>query len=112
MTYLCDLECTLVGGCQGASGDGQGITSKYGVPGIANFHLDPFKAAYPDGRMFEVITHGKGNMGAYKHNVSLRDRWAIVAYVRALQLARKAPLTDPVKAALAEAGLQPETAAQ
>ena len=49
--------------CHGKSGDGQGITGQYGVPGIANFHLDTFKSAsYPDGRMFETITVGTGMM--------------------------------------------------
>ncbi|MFD2258006.1 c-type cytochrome [Luteolibacter algae] len=77
--------------CHGKAGDGQGITSRYGVPGIANLHLDPFNAAsYPDGRMFEVITKGKGQMGAYGPNVSVRDRWAIIAYVRTLQAAKVA----------------------
>ncbi len=76
--------------CHGAAGDGQGITSQYGVPGIANFHLDNFKSAtYPDGRMFEVITHGKGMMGAYGYNIPLRDRWAIISYVRTLQTAKE-----------------------
>ncbi len=77
--------------CHGSSGDGQGITSQYGVPAIANFHLDNFKsAAYPDGRMFETITHGKGMMGAYGYNIPLRDRWAIISYVRTLQTAKEA----------------------
>lgn len=76
--------------CHGKSGDGQGITGKYGVPGIANFHLDNFKqATYPDGRMFEVITHGKGMMGTYGYNIPVRDRWAIIAYVRTLQTAKE-----------------------
>ncbi|GAA5483023.1 c-type cytochrome [Haloferula sargassicola] len=87
--------------CHGASGNGQGMAAQFGVPGVANLQLENFgPAAYPDGRMFETITHGKGNMGSYKHNVSLRDRWAIIAYVRALQAAQKAPMSDPaVKAA-------------
>jgi mono/diheme cytochrome c family protein len=77
--------------CHGASGDGLGVTSKYGVPGIANLHLDPFKSAsYPDGRMFEVITHGKGMMSGYGANIPVRDRWAIISYVRTLQAAKEA----------------------
>jgi mono/diheme cytochrome c family protein len=77
--------------CHGKSGDGQGITGQYGVPGIANFHLDNFKhATYPDGRMFEVITHGKGMMSGYGSNIPVRDRWAIIAYIRALQVAKEA----------------------
>lgn len=75
--------------CHGASGDGQGITGSYGVPGIANFHLPNFKSdAYPDGRMFEVITVGKGMMGGYGYNIPVEDRWAIIAYVRSLQIAK------------------------
>lgn len=77
--------------CHGASGDGLGVTSKYGVPGIANLHLDPFKAAsYPDGRMYEVITNGKGMMSGYGATIAVRDRWAIIAYVRTLQAAKEA----------------------
>ncbi len=77
--------------CHGKSGDGQGVTSQYGVPGIANFHMDNFKiGAYPNGRIFDVITHGKGQMGAYGYNIPVRDRWAIISYVRALQAAKEA----------------------
>lgn len=77
--------------CHGSSGDGQGVTGQYGVPGIANFHLDTFKSAgYPDGRMFDVITNGKGMMGAYGYNIPVNDRWAIIAYVRTLQAAKEA----------------------
>ena len=89
-----DVNCAI---CHGKSGDGQGITGQFGVPGIANLTQDTYaQAVYPDGRLFDVISNGKGNMGAYKHNINLRDRWAVVAYVRALQLARKAPY-DAVK---------------
>jgi mono/diheme cytochrome c family protein len=76
--------------CHGASGDGQGITGKYGVPAIANFHLGNFQSeTYPDGRLYDVITHGKGQMSGYGYNIPVRDRWAIVAYVRTLQAAKK-----------------------
>lgn len=82
--------------CHGSSGDGQGITARYGVPGIANLHGDLLKApAYPDGRMFEVITHGKGMMGSYGANIPVRDRWAIIAYVRTLQAAKDAETPAP-----------------
>jgi mono/diheme cytochrome c family protein len=87
--------------CHGVSGDGMGITTSFGVPGVANLTLENFgQPSYPDGRMYDVIANGKGNMSGYKHNMSVRDRWAVVAYVRALQVARKAPLSDPsIKAA-------------
>ena len=91
-----NINCAV---CHGKSGDGQGITGQFGVPGIANLTDDTKKhAVYPDGRMFDVITNGKGQMGAYKHNIPLRDRWAIIAYVRSMQYARKAPY-DAVKEA-------------
>lgn len=91
-----NINCAI---CHGKSGDGQGIVVQFGLPQAANLTMDTFgHATYPDGRMFDVITNGKGNMGAYKHNVPLRDRWAIVAYVRAIQVARKAPY-DAVKEA-------------
>lgn len=91
-----NVNCAI---CHGKSGDGAGITGQFGVPGIANLTQDTYaQAVYPDGRLFDVISNGKGNMGAYKHNIPLRDRWAVVAYVRALQVARKAPY-DAVKEA-------------
>ncbi|MEO7100511.1 MAG: cytochrome c [Luteolibacter sp.] len=78
--------------CHGKSGNGQGMTSQYGVPGIANFHLDNFKSAsYPDGRIFETITNGKGMMSGYGYNIPVRDRWAIISYVRTLQAAKEIP---------------------
>lgn len=82
--------------CHGKSGDGQGITSHYGVPGIANLQMDAYKSAtYPNGRLYDVIVHGKGNMGAYGANIPVRDRWAIVAYVRTLQAAKASATPAP-----------------
>jgi len=104
-----NVNCAI---CHGESGDGLGITSHFGVPGIANLTQETYaQAAYPDGRLFDVISNGKGNMGPYKHNVNLRDRWAIVAYVRALQFARKAPY-EAVKEAYDKATGATATAAQ
>ena len=86
-----EIHCAI---CHGSAGDGQGITSQYGVPGIANFHADNFKAAaYPDGRVYDVITNGKGMMGPYGYNIPVRDRWAIVSYVRTLQAAKESQAT-------------------
>jgi mono/diheme cytochrome c family protein len=96
--------------CHGASGNGAGITARYGVPGIANLTGTPYApASYPDGRLFEVITKGKGNMSGYGYNIPVRDRWAIVTYIRALQLSRSAPL-ESVKEAF-EAGMKQQGAA-
>jgi len=95
-----NVNCAI---CHGKSGDGNGITGKFGVPGIADLSSDTKSAAnYPDGRIFETITNGKGQMGSYRHNIPVRDRWAVIAYVRAIQTARKAPY-DAFKSAF-EAG--------
>ncbi len=75
--------------CHGSAGDGLGITSNYGVPGIANLQLPTFNSeTYPDGRLYNTITNGKGMMSGYGYNIPVRDRWAIVAYVRTLQAAK------------------------
>lgn len=89
--------------CHGTSGNGLGITSEYGVPGIANLHGDPYKLpTYPDGRLYDVITNGKGQMGGYGANIPVRDRWAIVAYVRTLQVAKTLATEKAEKEAAAE----------
>ncbi len=77
--------------CHGASGDGNGITANYGVPVAANPNakLNALtQQTYPDGRLFEVITNGKGLMSGYGYNIPLRDRWAIIAYIHTLQAAK------------------------
>lgn len=98
-----NVNCTI---CHGKSGDGAGIVVQFGMPSVANLTLDLYgQELYPDGRLFDVISNGKGNMGAYKHNISLRDRWAAIAYIRALQTARKAPY-EAVKEAFDRAQAQ------
>jgi len=81
--------------CHGAGGDGKGITGKYGMVAMANFH-DPRIIAMPDGEIFNTITHGSRTqlMGAYGANIPIADRWAIVAYVRALERSRLGVLED------------------
>lgn len=77
--------------CHGASGNGQGVATHYGVPvaGNPNARLNAVSSsAYPDGQLFEVITKGKGLMGGYGHNIPVRDRWAIVAYIHTLRAAK------------------------
>jgi mono/diheme cytochrome c family protein len=78
-----NIYCTP---CHGALGDGNGITKKIGaMPAVANLH-DKRIVEMTDGEIFNTITHGKGLMGAYGPLVVAPDRWAIVAYTRALQL--------------------------
>src|SRR5208282_2166289 len=79
--------------CHGPAGDGKGIISKYGLVAMANFH-DKRLVDMPDGEIFNTITYGKNLMGAYGPNVALEDRWAIIAYVRALQRSQLATADD------------------
>jgi mono/diheme cytochrome c family protein len=73
--------------CHGPQGDGKGITAKYGMVVLANLH-DPRIVRLADGEIFNTIADGKNQMQGYGPNVPPADRWAIVAYVRALQLSR------------------------
>jgi len=87
-----NIYCAI---CHGASGNGKGVTSKYGIMTAFNFHqgnpMDPANALgyRADGAIFDVITNGKGLMGPYGGNLTVRDRWAIVGYIRAMQVAAK-----------------------
>lgn len=79
--------------CHGASGNGQGVTSAYGVPVNTNANAklnSNTPETYPDGRMFNTITNGMGRMSGYGSHIPVRDRWAIIAYVRTLQAAKQA----------------------
>jgi hypothetical protein len=79
--------------CHGAVGDGNGITRKYGMAVVGNMH-DKRMVSMPDGELFHVITHGRNLMGPYGALIPIEDRWAIVAYVRALQLSRLGAIDD------------------
>ncbi len=80
--------------CHGQLADGNGITKKIGAMAIvANLH-DKRIVEMGDGELFYVITNGRNNMGAYGPNVTVEDRWAIVAYLRALQLSELGTLDD------------------
>ena len=86
-----DIYCAP---CHGRLGDGNGITKKIGVmPAVANLH-DQRIIAMADGEIFNTVTHGKGLMGAYGPLMPVEDRWAVIAYVRALQLSGLGTLAD------------------
>lgn len=74
--------------CHGEAGDGKGMVAVMGIPATASLMNFP-REKYPDGQLFETITKGKGLMGGYGYNTPVDDRWAIIAYVRALQTAEK-----------------------
>tara|TARA_B100000965_G_scaffold81552_1_gene65199 strand:+ start:305 stop:979 length:675 start_codon:yes stop_codon:yes gene_type:complete len=75
--------------CHADSGDGNGVIRPFGNGGpipIANLHEARFaESSYPNGEIFSVITMGRGLMGGYGGAIPAKDRWAIIAYVRALQ---------------------------
>jgi len=86
-----DIYCTP---CHGALGDGNGITKKLGLmPAVANLQ-DKRIVEMTDGEIFNTITHGKNLMGAYGPIVPVEDRWAIIAYLRALQLSQLGSTND------------------
>src|SRR5437660_1244292 len=74
--------------CHGATADGNGITKKIGAMAVVGNLHDKRMVEMPDGEIFYVISNGRSLMQSYAANIEVRDRWAIVAYVRALQLAR------------------------
>lgn len=78
--------------CHGALADGKGIVQQYNFNVIASLH-QPRILEMADGEIFNTITHGKGQMGAYPHTTP-EDRWAIIAYLRVLQKARNATIAD------------------
>ncbi|MDZ4814706.1 MAG: cytochrome c [Verrucomicrobiota bacterium] len=79
--------------CHGATGAGNGVVTEYGFAGVANLQSDRI-LKMSDGELFDIITHGKGQMGAYGGNISVQDRWLIVAYLRALQRSQHGTAAD------------------
>lgn len=85
-----DIYCSP---CHGRSGDGNGMIRQRGYPAPPSYHIDRLREA-PIGHFFDVITHGYGIMYSYAERVEPQDRWAIAAYIRALQLSRDAKISD------------------
>jgi hypothetical protein len=74
-------------------GTGSGIVVQRGFPKPESLHNERLRTA-ADQRLFDVITNGYGAMYAHGDRVEPSDRWAIVAYIRALQLSQHAALAD------------------
>jgi len=87
--------------CHGLSGDGKGMVVRHGMLPPPTYHQDRLRHA-PDGQIYATIENGKGNMPAYGAQVPVMDRWAIVSYLRALQISQ-ASVPQPVEPA-ADAG--------
>jgi hypothetical protein len=79
--------------CHGALGNGEGMVVQRGFKRPPSFHIDRLREA-PPGYLFDVMTNGFGAMSDYAAQVSVSDRWAVVAYIRALQLSQRATLAD------------------
>jgi mono/diheme cytochrome c family protein len=79
--------------CHGRTGLGNGMIVQRGFRQPPSFHEDRLVNA-PAGYFFDVITHGFGAMQDYSAQVPVADRWAIVAYIRALQRARRGTIDD------------------
>ena len=77
--------------CHGIQGDGMGMVAVRGMKHPPSYHQERLRNV-PNGYFYDVIANGFGAMYGYSAQISPRDRWAIVAYLRALQLSRNAPV--------------------
>jgi len=85
-----DIFCSP---CHDRVGTGQGMIVRRGYRPPPSLHIERLRAA-PPGHFFDVISHGFGAMPDYAAQISPHDRWAITAYIRALQLSQNAALGD------------------
>ena len=85
-----DIYCA---NCHGRTGEGNGMIVQRGFPAPPSYHTDRLREA-PVGHLFDVMTRGYGVMYSQASRVPVPDRWAIAAYIRALQLSRHATLDD------------------
>lgn len=85
-----NIYCTP---CHGKLGDGQGMVVQRGLRQAASYHQDRLRQE-KTGYFYDVITNGFGAMQGYAEQIPVRDRWLIVAYVRALQLSQHASIND------------------
>jgi cytochrome c5 len=83
-----EIFCTP---CHGIQGDGMGMVAVRGMKHPPSYHQERLRNV-PNGYLYDVVTNGFGAMYGYSAQIPPRDRWAIVAYLRALQLSRNAPV--------------------
>lgn len=99
-----NIYCSV---CHGMTGAGDGMIARRGFnkPSPANYHQDRLRQA-PAGHFFDVMTNGWGAMPAYAPQISVEDRWRIVAYIRALQLSQQssAAASAPISSSTANEG--------
>ena len=85
-----DIFCAV---CHGPTGRGNGMIVQRGFPVPPSFHIERVRTA-PPGHFFYVITHGYGVMYSYADRIPTEDRWAIAAYIQALQLSQNTSSND------------------
>jgi mono/diheme cytochrome c family protein len=85
-----NINCAI---CHGPTAAGNGMTKQYGLATVVSLQ-DQRIRDMADGEIFDTITHGKNTMLAYGPNVRVTDRWAIIAYLRALQRSQNATQAD------------------
>src|SRR5256714_6307011 len=85
-----NITCVM---CHGATATGTGITKSYGLTTVVTLQDDRIRKM-SDGEIFNTITNGKNTMMAYGPNIMVQDRWAIIAYLRALQRSQGAAIAD------------------
>jgi len=97
--------------CHGQLGNGEGMVVQRGFKRPTSFHIERLRTA-PPGYFFDVMTNGFGAMSDYAAQVPVHDRWAIAAYIRALQISQNASLADVPEAERSElqASLTPAAA--
>ncbi len=102
-----NIYCTP---CHGTLGDGKGMVVQRGLRQAASYHQDRLRQEKA-GYFFDVVTNGFGAMQGYAEQIPARDRWLIVAYVRALQLSQHAAAADVPADRRAELDASPAAAA-
>jgi len=85
-----DINCAI---CHGPTAAGDGLTKQYGMATVVTLQDERIRKM-SDGEIFNTITHGKNTMMAYGPNITVSDRWAIIAYLRALQRSQNATEAD------------------
>jgi len=99
-----NIYCSV---CHGRDGRGQGMVVSRGFRAPPSFHIPRLRDEVSEGHIFDVITRGFGAMPSYASQVKVPDRWAIVAYVRALQLSQFATEKDVPDSEKAALGIAP-----
>lgn len=98
-----EINCQI---CHGPAGAGDGIIKTFGLVTVANLQDERIRTM-PDGQIFSTITNGKNTMGAYGPQIAVEDRWAVIAYLRALQKSQNAKLAELPEATQKELNSKP-----